>query len=74
MLRDVDSIKNINELSFGLRTQHTPQSNVNCAVKFSAVSKVTQSRNFNCKNVRSNCAVISCAVKTDGKTVRVWGP
>jgi hypothetical protein len=36
-----------------LRTQHTLQSNVNCAVKSSAVSKVTQSRNFNCTNVRN---------------------
>jgi hypothetical protein len=35
-----------------LRTQHTLQSNVNCAVKSSAVSKDTQSRNFNCTNVR----------------------
>jgi hypothetical protein len=35
------------------RTQHTLQSNVNCAVKSSAVSKVTESRNFNCTNVRN---------------------
>jgi len=36
-----------------LRTQHTLQSNVHCAVKSSAVPKVTQSRNFNCTNVRN---------------------
>jgi hypothetical protein len=45
MLRDDDSIKNINELnSASALTQHTLQSNVNCAVKSSAVSKVTQSK------------------------------
>ena len=35
-----------------MRTQHTLQSNVNCAVKSSAVPKVTQSRNVNCTNLR----------------------
>jgi len=35
-----------------LRKQHTLQSNVNCAVKSSAVPKITQSRNFNCTNLR----------------------
>ena len=32
-------------------TQHTLQSNVNCAVKSRAISKVTQSTNFNCTNI-----------------------
>jgi hypothetical protein len=36
-----------------LRTHHALKSNVNCAVKSSAVSKVTQSRNFNCTHVRN---------------------
>ena len=36
-----------------MRTQLTLQSNVNCAVKSVAVSKVTQSRNFNYTNVRN---------------------
>jgi hypothetical protein len=53
MLRDVDSSKNINELSFGLEDKRTLQSNVKYAVKPSAVAKVTQSRNFNCTNVRN---------------------
>ena len=35
-----------------LRKEHTLQSNVNCAVKSSAVPKVTQSRNLNCTNLR----------------------
>jgi len=49
MLHDVDSIKTMNELSFGL--EETTYS-VNCAVKSSAVPKVTQSRNFNCTNLQ----------------------
>ena len=36
-----------------MRTQHTLQPNVNCAVESSAVPKVTQSRNFNCANLRN---------------------
>jgi hypothetical protein len=36
-----------------LRTQHTLQSNVNFAVKSSAISKVTQSRYFKCTNARN---------------------
>ena len=51
------------------RTQHTLQSDVNCAVKSSAVPKVTRSRSFNCTNLRifpthcqSNCAVKSSAI------------
>ena len=35
-----------------LRKQHTLQSNVNWAVKSSSIPKVTQSRNFNCTNLR----------------------
>jgi len=34
------------------KKQHTLQSNVNCAVTSSAIPKVTQSRNFNCTNLR----------------------
>jgi hypothetical protein len=52
MLHDVDSVKNINEMSFVLEDT-TLQSSVNCTVKSSAVSKTTQSRNFNCTNVRN---------------------
>ena len=38
--------------ALALRKQHILQSNVNCAVKSSAVPKVTQSRHFNCTNLR----------------------
>jgi hypothetical protein len=63
MLCDVDSIKNINELSFGLEdtTYTTVQCELHKHTEFSTHS-------------RSNYAVMSRAVKTEGKTVRVWGP